>query len=276
MIIVKSLIRIIRPVNVVLSFLTMYVAAAVAGSLEPALNVLMAALTAALITVGANVINDIFDIEIDKINKPSRPLASGAISLTGAGSLFIASYLAALVCAYFLGWAMFVIALVMSVLLFFYSSHLKRTAIWGNLTVSFATAMAFIYAGMAVDRTEGAWIPAAFAFVFHFGREMLKDLEDVEGDSHGGALTFAVRYGKEPTVRVIIVTFILLIVFTIIPYILHIYGIYYLLTVAIGVWPVLIYVIMSARKDSGSVNLGKLSTVMKADMLIGLLAIYLG
>ena len=78
--IILVLFKLSRPVNVLISFVTIIVAAELAWGLSPLLDVLLAALSAALITVGANVINDYFDIEIDLINKPARPLAAGIIS----------------------------------------------------------------------------------------------------------------------------------------------------------------------------------------------------
>jgi geranylgeranylglycerol-phosphate geranylgeranyltransferase len=221
-----AIIKISRPVNVVITFLTIIVAAEIAGGLEPVESVLHAAVSASLIKIGANVINDYFDISIDKINKPQRPLV-------------------------------------------------KRTVLWGNLTVSLATAMAFIYAGMAVGHFEAALIPAGFAFLFHFGREVLKDMEDIKGDKQAGAMTFPIKYGIPNSNRLTRVVFILLVILTLIPYIFDIYGLNYFLMVCIGVYPVLIYVVYRSQKDPSPKNLSFMSNLLKADMLIGLIAIYL-
>jgi geranylgeranylglycerol-phosphate geranylgeranyltransferase len=77
---ILSLIRLSRPLNVLIAFMTIIVAAELAGGLDPLLHVLLAALSASLITIGANVINDYYDIQIDQINKPNRPLAAAALS----------------------------------------------------------------------------------------------------------------------------------------------------------------------------------------------------
>ena len=180
----SAFIHISRPSNVLIAFLSIVIAAAVAGSLQPWVNVLLAAFSAALITIGANVINDYFDIQIDAINKPHRPLPSGLLSKREAFFYFILVYLSAWTLAFSIGQVMFIIAFLIGILLFFYSFKLKRTVLWGNIVVSFSTAMAFIYGGLAVDRLEGTWFPAAFAFLYHFGREIIKDIQDMEGHSN--------------------------------------------------------------------------------------------
>ena len=88
-----SLLKISRLNNVIISFLTIIVAAELAGGLDPFSNVLLAAFAAAFITIGANVINDYFDIDIDRINKPDRPLAAGEISRKLALNYFVFVYL---------------------------------------------------------------------------------------------------------------------------------------------------------------------------------------
>jgi geranylgeranylglycerol-phosphate geranylgeranyltransferase len=269
------LINLSRPVNVIISFLTIIVAAELAWGLDPIENVLLAALSAALITIGANVINDYFDIDIDRVNKPKRPLAVGILSKQTAIVYFISVYICAWCLALYINIWMFLIAFTTSVILFFYSFHLKRTVIWGNLTVSFATAMAFVYGGLAVGHYKETLFPAAFAFLFHFGREILKDIQDMEGDSQAGAITYPLKYGISRSISLITVDFILLVFLTAIPYILGIYSLRYFLIICLGIYPILLFVLYRSNKDPKPENLGFLSNLLKADMIIGLLAIYL-
>ena len=269
------LIKLSRPANVIISFLTIIIAAELAWGLDPFNNVLLAALSAALITMGANVINDYYDIEIDRINKPNRPLAAGTVSKKTAFIYFIFVYFLAWCLAIYINVWMFLIAFMTSIILFFYSFRLKRTVLWGNLTVSFATAIAFVYGGVAVGHYKETFFPAAFAFLFHLGREILKDIQDMEGDKQAGADTFPVKYGISRSIGLISVDFILLVFLTAIPYILGIYSIRYFMIICFGIYPVLLFVIYRSRKDSDPANLGFLSNLLKADMIIGLLAIYL-
>jgi geranylgeranylglycerol-phosphate geranylgeranyltransferase len=272
------LLKISRPVNVLISFLTIIIAAELSGGLDPIENVILAALCAALITIGANVINDYYDIEIDKINKPHRPhrpLAAGTLSKKTVFFYFISVYILAWFLVSYINVWMLLIAVTTSIVLYLYSFYLKRTILWGNITVSFATAMAFIFGGFSVGHYKEAIFPAAFAFLFHLGREILKDIQDMDGDRRAGAITFPVKYGISSSIDLIFVDFILLVFLTAIPYILSIYSIRYFLTICFGIYPVLFFVLYRSRKDISPENLGFLSNLLKADMLIGLLAIYL-
>jgi geranylgeranylglycerol-phosphate geranylgeranyltransferase len=262
-------------VNVLISFLTIIVAAELAGGISPLKNVVFAALSAAFVTIGANVINDYFDIEIDRINKPARQIAAGNVTKHEALFYFSLVYLIAWVLAFYINLWMLIIAFFTGVFLFFYSFHLKRTVLWGNLTVSFSTAMAFFYGGLAVGHLREIIFPAVFAFIFHFGREVLKDIQDMKGDSRAGAKTFPLQYGISASIRLIIIDFILLVILTAIPYILGIYSIRYFLIICLGIYPVWVFVLFRLRKDSNPKYLGFSSNLLKADMIIGLLAIYL-
>ncbi len=264
-----------RPSNVLIAFITIFVAAELAGGLNPLKNVILAAVSASFITVGANVINDFYDIAIDRINKPYRPLASGKISKKNAILFFLISYILAWGMAWLINIAMFFIALTVGLLLFFYSYKLKRTVLWGNLTVSFATAMAFVYGGGAVNHYEETLFPAMFAFFFHFGREILKDIQDLEGDYQAGAITFPIKFGIDKSLRLTTLVFILVVILTVIPYIFGIYSIKYFITVCIGIYPVLAFVLYRSWKNRTPQNIGLMSNILKADMIVGLLAIYL-
>lgn len=271
---ISAMIRLSRPINVLIAFLTIIVAAELAGGLDPILNVFLAAVSASLITIGANVINDYYDITIDKINKPNRPLAAAQLSSKTALIYFFIVYMIAWFCASLISPTMFMIAFVFAVLLFLYSFRLKRTILWGNLLVSLTTAMAFIFGGESVLNAKGVLFPAGFAFFFHLGREILKDIEDMKGDNEAGAITFPIKYGKQASVKLILIDFILLVILTLIPYILGIYSIKYFVIVCLGIYPVLVYVLVKAWVNPGPAIIGKLSNLLKADMVIGLLAIY--
>jgi len=273
---ISSYIHLSRPVNCIITFLSVLIAAAVTGTIQPFERVVRAGATATLITIGANVINDYFDYAIDLINKPGRPIPAGVISRPAALIYSIIAYILAWITAWSLGIEMFLIALLTGLLLIAYSWWLKRTVLLGNLAVSAATAMAFVFGGLAVGRPAAAIFPALFAFLFHFGREILKDLQDVKGDAVHEAITFAVKYGRDASLSLITTIFVVLLVCTIIPYIVSIYGGQYLLIILLGVYPVILYVLYGSWKYSEPEKLGQLSNLLKADMLIGLLAIYMG
>ncbi len=271
-----ALVQISRPVNVFIGMLSIFIAAFITGSLQPEGNVLLACVVGGLVTAAANTINDYFDIEIDRINKPQRVLPAGKISPRLAFQASWGEFLLALVLAAFINLIAFIITAFTSLLLFFYSYRLKRLPLWGNLAVSLSSALAFIFGGVAVYRVEKTFIPAVFAFLFHFGREIIKDIQDMTGDARENARTFPLVFGKTPAIRLSTVIFLLTILVTTLPFLLHIYSIRYFRIVLFGVHPVLLFSIFSIRRNQSVRNLGFVSNLLKADMLVGLLAIYVG
>ena len=273
---IKNYIILSRPVNVFIAFITIFIAAGLSGTFSPLQNVILAALSASLITVGANVINDYFDIEIDRVNKPYRLLPSGKISKKHALIYFGFSYLIAWILAILINIEMFFISFVSGIVLIFYSYKYKRVVLWGNFIVSFVSALAFIYGGLAVNRVSAVLFPAGFAFLFHFGREIIKDIQDIKGDKPQGVVTYPIKYGVRNALILTNIIFIVLILFTLFPYFMGYYGIYFLMIVVFGVHSVLIFVVISSWSNPTPENLGRLSNLLKVDMLVGLFAVYMG
>ena len=273
---IKYFIRISRPLNVFITFITIWIAAVIAGNYYFTIRLFYACLTASLIAGGANIINDIYDIEIDRINKPKRLLPSGVITPAIARFYFYSAYSLAFVFALLNGWDMLIIAFIIGLALYGYSARLKQTVLWGNLLVSFSGAMAFIYGAMAAGEWKAGIIPAVFAFLFHLGREIIKDMQDLEGDLAKKAVTFPGRYGLKKAIGLVNIVFILLVILTILPYILHVYNLTYLYIVIIGVDSVLAAVSLILWKKHNYSDLGKLSHLLKLDIFICLIAVYIG
>ncbi len=256
--------------------MSVFFGAFLTGNLDPVYALASACLSGALITAGANAINDYFDVESDRINKPYRPIPSGTATRASAKWTAFVLYAGGINASLFVNRTAFYIAVSTVLLTYIYSAWLKKTAVWGNLTVASLTSITFIYGGVAVGRVRESLIPALFSFFFHFGREVLKDIEDMEGDSKAGLKTFPLKYGIEASLKLAGLSFGLLIIFTFLPFLYELYNILYLIVVLVGVDLVLVYTMISARRNSDSVNLKRLNTILKADMLIGLTSIYLG
>ncbi|HHJ52499.1 MAG TPA: hypothetical protein ENJ89_04840, partial [Caldithrix abyssi] len=271
---IKYLIALSRPLNVLITFLSVWIAGVIAGGVQLSAPLLMAALSASLIGAAANMVNDIYDVEIDRINKPHRPLPSGKVRVGQAWTYYLLLNLIGLLIAVSLGFPLLVVALLVMALLFWYGKSLKRTVLWGNLTVSLCTALAFIYGAMAINDWRQGIFPALFAFFFHWGREVLKDLQDVRGDLAQGAVTFAGRFGVRKTILLINLIFLFLIILTIVPYIVHLYNKMYLWVVVFGVDAVVLFAALLLWLKNDGKTLGRLSHLLKLDMLIGLLALY--
>ncbi len=265
-----------RPLNAGITFVSVWIAAFISPKFYLNSKLILGGFVAAFIAAGANIVNDIFDREIDRINKPQRALPSGTVSVREAWTYFTLLYGVALLLSVFCNRLMLVIAVVIALLLVYYSAKLKRTVLWGNLTVSVASAMTFIYGAVAVDDWRAGIIPAVFAFFFHFGRELVKDLQDLKGDLQHHAITFAGRFGAKASILLVNFLFAVLIVLTFVPYYLHIFNATYLWIAALGVDTVLLFTGIALWFKNDPATLGKFSHLLKLDMLVGLLAIYLG
>lgn len=196
------LLRLLRPGNVVLSFVAVAVggvlsagAAAFAPGQRLALGLAMAA--AAAVGSGANALNDALDIQIDRINRPDRPVASGAVSVGTARRVGWALSVAGVVAAMLVGPVLGAIAAASVALLAVYNRWLKGTAGLGNLAVALVIAAAPLLGALAVGPVTAAVVAAVgLTFLVTLAREVAKDVEDAVGDAAGGARTLAVRWGE--------------------------------------------------------------------------------
>jgi geranylgeranylglycerol-phosphate geranylgeranyltransferase len=256
--------------------LSILVGAIITGTIQPLFKIMLACLSGGFIMAGANTINDVLDIEIDRINQPQRPLVIGKLSPAQARNIAWWEFGIGVLLSIFINWQAIVIAVVFSALLILYSYKLKRLPLVGNFMVSLATAMTFIYGGIAVNRIQRTLIPTVLAFLYHFGREIIKDIQDMKGDGYENAKTFPLVYGENAALIIATIIFFSLLGLLPLPYLFGWYQIWYLTIVLVGVYPVIIFVIFRMWKDRSSWNLGFLSNILKADMVVGLLAIYLG
>jgi geranylgeranylglycerol-phosphate geranylgeranyltransferase len=273
---IDGYIQLTRPVNLLIAFVSIFMGGFITGSIQPLAKLLFACLSGTLIAAGANAVNDFYDLDIDRINRPKRPLPLGRIPPTHAHVFSIVLFIVGIVFSVFIHMAGVIIATSSSVLLYLYSFRLKRTVLWGNITVAAVSGMAFVYGGMAVGRVREAMVVGVFAFFYHGAREIIKDVEDMEGDQAQGISTLPIRYGVQRALVWVTIALIILIGLTFIPYLLDIFSVYYLAIVIVGVDLFLIYVLISMWRNPEPRNLGRLAVWMKADMLMGLLAVYLG
>ena len=132
-----------------------------------------------------------------------------------------------------------------SVLLYLYSIRLKRIPLLGNITIAYLTGLAFVYGGVAVNNVIDAFIPAVFAFMINLGRELLKDIQDMEGDKKVGLVTFPIKFGTQVTNILITLLTITLIAITFYPFVFQIYKIEYFVMAMIFVNLLLFTLILS-------------------------------
>lgn len=270
-------IKLIRPLNCLITFLTVIVAAFIASENSfPFAIIVSGAISAFLVTAAGNVINDYFDIEIDKVAHPDRPLITGNIEKKRALYFYLILNVIAILISYFISLVVFGIVVLSAVLLLLYSFTLKRVILFGNFTVAWLTGMVFLFGGVLAGNIYAAVVPAIFAFMINFIREIVKDIQDIKGDLNAGIITFPSRFGIDKTMVIIFVLTITLILITFHPFIFSYYRIEYFLVIMIIVNPVLVYFLKSLYNNNSPENLKKLSGVLKLNMLFGLIAIYLG
>ncbi|MDT8357051.1 MAG: geranylgeranylglycerol-phosphate geranylgeranyltransferase [Methanomicrobiaceae archaeon] len=190
-------VRLIRPVNSVVAAVAVLLGYLIAeGTLAPRALVLVPVVF--LITAAGNGINDYFDREIDRVNRPLRPIPSGTVAPSAAlafsCTLFVIGNLIAFLTGNIL---LLAIAAFNSVLLVLYAARLKGLPLVGNGSVAYLAASIFLFGGAAAG-TSGviANLPvAAITFLATLSREILKDAEDISGDASGGARTLPMVLG---------------------------------------------------------------------------------
>ena len=191
-----GLIRILRPVNAFVAGLASVLAYFIAsGTLVPETFLLIAIVF--LITAGGNTINDYYDAEIDRINRPDRPIPSGEVSRGGAAGLSFFLFSGGIILSLFTNPLCITIAIFNAVLLFLYASRFKKTLFIGNMTVAYLSASIFLFGGAFYGMAGMAQVSAIALITFFamLSRELLKAAEDVEGDAGAGAATVPVVYG---------------------------------------------------------------------------------
>jgi geranylgeranylglycerol-phosphate geranylgeranyltransferase len=208
-----------RPTNSVVAGLAAIVAYLIdTGTIIPKTLFLFAIV--ALITAAGNTINDFFDAEIDAINRPDRPIPSGAVRRRAARGFAVTLFLAGILLSFFTSSLCIGITILNSLILIAYAAKLKGTPLSGNIAVAYLSASIFLFGG-ALNGWEGLIriIPiAAITFFAMLSRELLKDAEDVEGDRAGGADTVPLRIGIKKTSVLALITTVLAVAASFIPY----------------------------------------------------------
>lgn len=272
-----AIIKITRPINFVITFLSVIIAAMISSSISDiGVNVLLLAFSLGFTLIAGNVINDIIDFEIDKVNRPERALPKELLSIDFAKGIYVFSISTALLTALLISIYFFFIIAALNILIVFYSTHLKTIILISNLTVAIATATPFIFGGLVVNNVEGGIIPAVFAFFTNFIREIIKDMEDIKGDSSKGVITFPQKVGINKAVYFTSILIILLILLTSFPFVFGIYNAEYFVIIMVFVNPVFVYTLKLLYTNRDLSTFKKVSSLIKLNMILGLIAILIG
>lgn len=176
------------------------------------------------IAAGGYIINDIMDQDVDSINKPKKAIVGNTISENFAYNLYVAFSIIGVGIGFYLskliGRPNFVTVFILcAALLYIYSTSFKQIMIVKNIVVAFLLAFSILIIDLfmvfpATDSTNREQMLPVFsvlidfsiiAFLINFLREMVKDLEDVNGDYNNGIKTLPVAFGVARTTKLVFV-----------------------------------------------------------------------
>jgi geranylgeranylglycerol-phosphate geranylgeranyltransferase len=226
----------------------------------------------AISAAAGNAMNDFFDADIDRLNKPGRPIPSGAVTPRSVVMLVVVLLLMLIVPLLFLDTISILWIIGWIVLLFVYSAKLKRIYLAGNLLVSLVAASTFCIGSYAGGLMSAGAVPAALTFLFVLGRELVKDCEDVRGDRACGAKTVPIVSGERNALKAASILFAALLVGFPAPFVAGIYGELYGIVMLSTVVPILVASIILAVRGK---SLGTVSFLLKSGMFFGIVAFYL-
>ena len=252
-------------------------------------------LSTVLIAAAGYVINNVFDVITDSINKPNDVIIGKGISETMGYNIYIILNISGVAIGFYLsnviqrpGFA--TIFILIASLLYFYSTTLKQIMILGNIAVAFTLAMSVIVIGIfdifpatvSDNRAQMASFfsiltdYAIFAFMINFIREIIKDIEDVNGDYNQGMNTLPIAIGINRTAKIaLLLTLIpiaLLLIYINTYFIENNLYVTTLYAIAFVVAP-LIYFVIKLINAKSQKDFHHLSTVLKLVLLFGILSI---
>jgi geranylgeranylglycerol-phosphate geranylgeranyltransferase len=269
-------IQIARPHNMLAAAGCVAAGYALSGGTD-AVEVLLPCAFTAVVTGFGNLINDYHDRDIDRINKPERPLPSGRLTPPYVMTLYVAGTVATtLAMAFLLPARLLALILGWEALLYYYARWGKRVTFLGNLTVAGIAGSAFLGGGLVSGNVLGAAFPGILAFLLVMGRELIKGAEDVIGDRPAGALTVAVRYGPERAGRLAALVLCLCVILSPIPAVTGYYGRVYGLVMELLFVPGLLAASWLALSSWERQTLHRASRILKVQMFFGIAAMALG
>jgi len=269
-------IQIVRPLNMMLSLLAVFIAAwLVNGITSPLLP--YTALVVLCFAGASNILNDILDINIDKINRPDRMLPAGRIKIQEALLLMSFLYALGIMATTYLHPIGQQIALAFVLpLLVLYTPLFKGLPFIGNLIVGAILGVVFIFTeGAIIGNVDKMWIPFCLATTLSFIRELVKDAADMEGDAVGNLQTFPIKYGLITTLWLLRILTIVLCLGATIPWFGGWYGNYYLFFFIGGIALPLLYavfIILKEASDSGDYAIT--AQIFKGTTIWGMLVIF--
>ncbi|MDG6954613.1 MAG: geranylgeranylglycerol-phosphate geranylgeranyltransferase [Nitrososphaerota archaeon] len=268
-------IKLIRPVNCAMIGFAVIVGAFVSkpASVLPA-QLALGFLTGFFICAYSMVVNDIYDIEVDRVNRSDRPIPSGSVSLREASRISAVTLAAGLACAVLsLNFLAVLVAAAYAFLSWLYNSRGKKAGLGGNLIVASSLAIPFVYGGAVARGSlfDSLLLMMAFtAFFSGVGREVVKAMADIEGDAKRNVNSVARKQGLVPASRVGALFFLLAVITSWLPLLTGLANEVYTVGVVV---PDAIFVYLAAaivyKHDSSSAL--RVKNIALAGMTVGLI-----
>jgi geranylgeranylglycerol-phosphate geranylgeranyltransferase len=269
----NAYLEILRPFNAIMGVIAVLLVAIISGNFN--VYVPVACVIVFIFTGAGNAINDYFDHKIDAINKPERPIPSGRISLNAAAIYATTLFVIATIMSLLIGIIPGIIVVLSAILMFLYAYKLKKSCLVGNLSIAFLTGLCFVFAGVVLGVVLLSILLGFYAFLMTMAREIVKDMEDVEGDSMEGANTFPIKFGMKSSS--ILAAFFMVLASLTSP-VLYLIGIFNILYLIILIFAIVLFLrcALSIIKDQSIRNTRIVSKRIKIGMGIVFLAFALG
>ena len=211
MISIRGLFRISRPINLLMvgfaQLMTAYFLVETNNFGMPALQdykLYLLVISTLLITAAGYMINDYYDVKIDYVNRPGNVVVGKGIKRRVVILLHTVLNFTAVGLGFMVSPSIGLINFVAAFLLWFYSNQLKREPFIGNFTVALLTGVSIYVIAFYFQKSELLVLTyAIFAFFLNLIREILKDIEDRQGDRKHGCRTLPIVIGFRKTKAVI-------------------------------------------------------------------------
>ncbi len=208
---VRDYVQLTRPFTLLAPTIGFLSGAAIAARDLPPASAFIGAISAALLNAASNIINQYFDLDIDRINKPDRPLPAGRISIRDAWIFDVILYVAAFATAALVNREFLLIVAFTAFVTYAYSGPPFRTKRWGvlaNITIAIPRGCLLMVAGWTSTRPDTMWTAEPWFVGMIFGLYVLgaattKDFSDMKGDEQGGCRTLPIVYGVERSAKII-------------------------------------------------------------------------
>jgi geranylgeranylglycerol-phosphate geranylgeranyltransferase len=230
-------IRLFRPELPFAAGVTVLVGEMVAlGGLPSTQQALLGFTCVFMLSASALILNDVFDLEVDRVNAPERAIPSGAVTVGEAVGLSVPVTLGGLASAWAIGPSALAFGVFIWVIGFLYNWKFKRSGLPGNLMVAVSVGSCFVLGGMAVGQPWNrlVWFLALGAFLIDLAEEIAGDAMDMEGDRLLGSQSLALRFGRTAALRISAGIFALLFILSLLPLIRGWMGVQYLLAIIVA------------------------------------------